>query len=286
MIIDFHTHIFPDKIAERAIKSIEESTLIHQGILVDSGLSEDLPSAAEQFTAVIPATLGALRQSMNENKIDASVVLPIATTTTQSASINKFAAQINNKDGIYSFGSLHPFQEDWESTLYDIKEKGLRGIKLHPEYQKFYIDDPKSVRVLKKCEELDLIVMLHAGNDVGIAPPARCMPDRLRRVLDCHVSGEKIIAAHLGGWEAWDDVEKYLVGTPVYFDTAYTVSCMEREQLIRIIRNHGSEKILFGTDSPWRHQGKTAERLSKIGLSNEELSNIFCKNAKKLLKIG
>lgn len=285
MIIDFHTHIFPDKIAADAIKSIETSTLEHQGILINSGLSENLPSAAEQFMAVIPATLDALKKSMSENNISASVVLPIATTLTQSRSINKFAAQTNNSGGVYSFGSLHPFQEDWESVLYDIKEKGLRGIKLHPEYQKFYIDSPEAIRILKKCEELDLIVMLHAGNDVGVAPPSHCMPDRLRRVLDHYVSGEKIIAAHLGGWDAWDDVEKYLVGTPVYFDTSYTVSCIGQEQLLRIIRNHGSNKILFGTDSPWRRQGETARQISSIGLTDEELSDIFYKNAKKLLKI-
>lgn len=284
MIIDFHTHLFPDKIAEKAIKTLEKSTLEHQGILINSGFTENLPSAAEQFMAVIPATLDAMKKSMRENSIDASVVLPIATTLTQSASINKFAEQINNKDGIYSFGSLHPFQEDWESVLYDIKEKGLCGIKLHPEYQNFYIDDPKAIRVLKKCEELDLIVMLHAGNDVGVAPPARCMPDRLSSVLN-FVSGEKIIAAHLGGWEAWDDVEKYLVKTPVYLDTAYTLSCIDKEQFVRIVKNHGSEKILFGTDSPWRHQGETVRQLLEVGLSDGELSDIFYKNAKKLLKI-
>lgn len=283
MIIDFHTHLFPDKIAENAIKTIERNTLAHQGILSD--IAEDLPAAAEQFMAVIPATLDGTKKSMRENGIDASVVMPIATTLTQSGSINKFAAQINNTDGIYSFGSLHPMQEDWESVLYGIKEKGLRGIKLHPEYQNFFIDSPEAVRVLKKCGELDLMVMLHAGNDVGIAPPARCMPDRLRRVLDYHVSGENIIAAHLGGWEAWDDVEQYLVKTPVYFDTAYTLSCIDKEQFLRIVRNHGSKKILFGTDSPWRGQGQSAEQLSSIGLSDSELEDIFYKNAKKLLKI-
>lgn len=284
MIIDFHTHIFPDAIAERAIITLEENTLRKQGIMLRSDESGNLPSSAEQFLAVIPATLSALKKSMKTNRLDGSVVLPIATTLTQSKSINEFAAQINNRDGIYSFGSLHPFQEDWESVLYDIKEKGLRGIKLHPEYQQFYVDCPESLRVLKKCEELDLIVVLHAGNDVGVEPPAHCMPQRLRSVLD-YVSGEKIVAAHLGGWSAWDEVEEYLVGTPVYLDTAYTVFCIEQEQLLRIIRNHGSEKILFATDSPWQHQGKTAEFLSSIGLSKKELSDIMGENAKKLLKI-
>lgn len=284
MIIDFHTHIFPDKIANMAIRKIEADTLKRQGILTDAGEGE-LPSAAERFLAVIPATLDAMKKSMAEHNVDATLVLPIATSVTQSTSINKFAAEINNRDGIYSLGSLHPFQEDWESVLYDIKEKGLRGIKLHTEYQNFDIDCPESIRVLKKCEELNMLVVLHAGNDVGIAPPARCMPDRLRRVLDYHISGKNIVAAHLGGWEAWDDVEKYLVGTPVYFDTAYTLSCIDKEQFVRIVKNHGSDKILFGTDSPWQGQGKSAEELRSVGLTDEELENIFYKNAKKLLKI-
>lgn len=269
MIIDFHTHIFPDKIAGRTIEILEGNILKLQG---------------EEHKAAIPATLDALKKSMRDNGIDASLVLPIATTITQSTSINKFAAAINNTDGIFSFGSLHPMQEDWEQVLYDIKEKGLRGIKLHPEYQQFYIDSPEAIRILKKCEELDLIVVLHTGNDIGVEPPSHCLPDRLRHVLD-YVSGEKIIAAHLGGWRAWDDVEKYLVGTPIYLDTAYTVFDISEEQLVRIIRNHGSEKILFATDSPWEAQGLTVKKLSSVGLTENELDNIFHKNAKKLLKI-
>lgn len=269
MIIDFHTHIFPDKIAERAIKTLEKNILELQG--------------KAQY-AQIPATLDALKKSMAKNGVDISVVLPIATSVTQYASINKFAALINGRDGVYSFGSLHPMQENWEETLYDIKEKGLLGIKLHPEYQNFYIDSPEAIRLLKKCEELDLIVVLHAGNDVGAPPPAHCLPDRLSGVLD-HVSGEKIVAAHMGGWRAWDDVERYLVKTPIYLDTAYSLRDISAEQMLRIIKNHGSDKILFATDSPWENQGFTVEGIRSLGLSETELSDIFYKNAKKLLKI-
>lgn len=269
MIIDFHTHIFPDKIAERAIRVLEENVEKVQG--------------APQH-AVIPATLDGLHESMRLNRIDMSVVMPIATSVTQSTSINSFAESINGKDGIISFGSLHPMQEDWEETLYGIKEKGLPGIKLHPEYQQFYIDSPESVRILKKCEELGLLVTLHAGKDVGILPPVHCMPERLRHVLDT-VSGENIIAAHLGGWDVWDDVEKYLVGTPVYFDTSYTVPYISREQLLRIFENHGYDKILFATDSPWEVQGDTAAYLSSLGISDENLDKIFSENAKRLLKL-
>lgn len=268
MIIDFHTHVFPDKIAAKAIETLENS------------INDDRVSGK----AVIPATAEALKQSMKENGIDISVVLPIATTLTQHNSINNFAAVLNKNDNIYSFGSLHPMQENWEDVLYDIKEKGLLGIKLHPEYQQFFIDSKESIRILKKCEELDLLTVLHAGHDIGFPPPVHCLPQRLSNVLE-YVKGDKIIAGHLGGWSAWDDVEKYLVGTPLYFDTAYTVDFIDKEQFIRIIRNHGSEKILHATDSPWEKQGHAAEYIRTLPLTETEKNNIFFKNAKKLLKI-
>lgn len=269
LIIDFHTHIFPEKIAERAIASLEKN--IHNRFRSD-------------VRAVIGGTMDALTSSMAENNIDISVVMPIATTLTQSGSINKFAKIVNETENLFSFGSLHPMQKDWESVLYDIKEKGLSGIKLHPEYQQFYIDSEESLRVLKKCEELSLTVVLHAGKDHGVDPPVHCMPERLRHAL-CYVSGKNIVAAHLGGWDAWDDVEKYLVGTNVYFDTAFTVDFINREQLLRIIKNHGSKKILYGTDSPWEKQSHAAMVLRALPISEDEKDDIFYKNAQKLLKI-
>lgn len=269
MIIDFHTHIFPDKIADRVIATLESG--IHNRY-------------KDNVKAVICGTLDALRQSMAENGIDYSVVMPIATTLTQSGSINKFAKIVNETDGLFSFGSLHPMQEDWESVLYDIKEKGLLGIKLHPEYQQFYIDSPESLRLLRKCEELDLTVVLHAGKDHGVEPPVHCMPDRLKHALE-YVKGDNIIAAHLGGWDSWDEVEKYLVGTPVYFDTAYTVDFIDREQFLRIVKNHGSKKILYGTDSPWEVQSHAAQYINSLPLTDEEKADIFYKNAQKLLKM-
>ena len=152
MLTDFHTHIFPDKIADKTIK------------LLESNIKEEYrPHKAE-----LRGTLDALKQSMRENNVDISLVLPIATNVKQSTTINNFAASINGIDGIYSLGSLHPMQSDWESVLYDIKEKGLKGIKLHPEYQQFYIDSKESIQILKKSEELDLITVLHSGKDISI----------------------------------------------------------------------------------------------------------------------
>lgn len=267
MIIDFHTHIFPDKIADRVIATLE------------NGITND----RFEGKAVIRGTLDALRQSMKDNGIDYSVVMPIATTVTQSESINKFAKIVNETEGLFSFGSLHPMQEDWEDVLYDIKEKGLKGIKLHPEYQQFYIDSPESLRLLRKCEELDLAVVLHAGKDHGVPPPVHCMPERLRHALE-YVKGDKIIAAHMGGWDVWDEVEKHLVGTNICFDTAFVIDFIDREQFLRIIKNHGSKKILYGTDSPWEKQSRAAGYIKNLPLTDEEKDDILYKNAMKLLK--
>lgn len=269
MIIDFHTHIFPEKIASRAIASLESN--------INNRFNDNIH-------AVIGATVDALVDSMRQNGIDYSVVMPIATNIHQSTTINTFAKTVNETEGVFSFGSLHPMQDDWESVLYDIKEKGLKGVKLHPEYQQFYIDSPESLRILKKCEELGLYVTLHAGKDHGVDPPVHCMPDRLRHALE-YVSGDNIIAAHLGGWDAWDEVEEHLVGTNVFFDTAFTVDFIPKEQFLRIVRNHGSEKILYGTDSPWERQNHAAEYIEALPLTREEKDNILFRNAMKLLDL-
>ncbi len=268
MIVDFHTHIFPDKMAAKTIKILEKNVAELGG----------------GWKAQIPATVEALLESMKKNGIDYSVVLPIATNVHQSATINAFAQKVNSIEGLFSFGSLHPMQNDWESVLYDIKEKGLRGIKLHPEYQDFFIDSRESIRILKKCEELDLVTVLHAGHDIGTKPPRHCMPERLKKILE-YVKGDKIIAGHFGGFGAWDEVEKYLVGTPLYFDTAYTVDFIDREQFFRIIKTHGSKKIIHATDSPWEKQGHAVEFINSSELADDEKDDIFYKNAKKLLKI-
>ena len=273
MLIDFHTHTFPEKIAKRTID-------ILLGNLLDKNIAN---APAKAYT---DATVLGLLSSMERYGVDYSVVMPIATTPTQSTTINRVAAQTNKNEKLFSFGSLHPMQEDWEAALYDIKEKGLPGIKLHPEYQQVYIDSPECIRVLKLCERLGLLVTLHTGRDVGIDPPVHCLPEALRRVLDYEVEGSNIIAAHMGGWREWDGVEKYLVGTPIYLNTAYVSADISTEQFERIIRSHGADKILYATDSPWESPDMAVNFINRTGLSEVDKNLIFCENAKKLLKIS
>ena len=165
MLIDFHTHTFPEKIAARTIEKL-------------LGSLRERNIAKAEAKAYTDATVNGLLKSMDDYRVDYSVILPIATNIKQSDTINRVAVENNSSERLFSFGSLHPMQENWERTIYDIKEKGLPGIKLHPEYQQFYITSKESIRLLKLCEKLELLVTLHTGGDVGIEPPIHCLTMR------------------------------------------------------------------------------------------------------------
>ena len=160
---------------------------------------------------------------------------------------------------------------------------GFPGIKLHPEFQDFYIDSRESIQLINKCRDLGLIVVIHAGVDYGIAPPVHCAPDRLRHALD-YFQGDNVVAAHLGGFVQWDDVEKYLIDTPLIFDTAMISRYIDPALCSDIIRRHGTDKIVCGSDSPWEDQSANRKFLIKCGFTESELS-ISDKNAAKLLRL-
>lgn len=265
MVIDFHTHIFPDKIAAKTIEKLESGS---------------------ETKAYTDGTLTGLIKSMKDNGIDKSVVLPVVTKPSQFETVNSFALEISGRDGIISFGGIHPDMEDYKEGLEKIKAMGLLGIKLHPDYQDTFIDDPKNIRLIKCATELGLIVSIHAGLDIGLPDPIHCPPNRTAAMLaQINQEDAKIVLAHTGGYDQWDDVEEYLVGKNVYFDISYSVGMISDEQLLRIIRNHGADRILFATDSPWSGQKETLGHIQKLDLTKEELEYILHMNAEELLQL-
>ena len=135
--------------------------------------------------------------------------------------------------------------------------------------------------MLKKAEELGLYVTLHSGVDFGQEAPQHCAPQRLHHVLQ-EVSGKNIICAHMGSYGYWDEAERYLVGTPVMMDTASVCEDITPEQYKRIIENHGADRIMFGTDSPWWTPGEAVGMLESLGLPKEDVEKIKWKNALRL----
>ncbi len=269
MLIDTHTHVFPETIAARAITALEEGMW---------------NTNACRNKAVIGGTLPDLLAEMDRSGVDLSVVAPIATKVTQSTSINHFAEQITDGKRILSFGSVHPLQPDYEAVLEDLAARGFLGIKLHPEFQDFFIDSPHAIRVLQKAESLGLIILLHAGADMGYKPPYRCIPQRLAAALD-HLDGRKIIAAHMGGYLMWEDVAKYLLDSPIYLDTAAVCREISTDTAMALILDHGPENILFASDSPWYSQGETRRWLEFLPLTDAQRELIAWKNFARLAQL-
>lgn len=268
MIIDIHTHIFPEKIAEYAIKKLE--------------CTGDLKASTNGM-------LDGLKASMISADIDCSVVMPVVTRLEQFENVNTYAAWLNENccDGphkIMSFGGVHPDDGDYLSHLKQIKDMGIKGIKLHPDYQNVYIDDKRFLDIIYKATELDLAVLIHAGIDIGLPEPVHCPPDRAKKMIN-EVQPEKLVLAHYGGYGQWDMVEEYLVGEKVYFDTAFLVDRIEEEQFVRIVKNHGAEKILFGSDCPWTSQNDSVEFIKQLPINEQEKEQILGLNAKNLLGI-
>ena len=259
-IIDFHTHFFRDDIAAAAVGKLEQT------------------SGTKAFT---DGTLAGLIKSMDRAGIEKSVVLQVATKPGQVSSINNHSLGIQN-DRIQFMAAFYPHSPDWKKDLQAIAESGFRGIKLHPDYQKFLPDDPALLPVFDMVRQLGLILYTHAGNDISFEPPGGGGPHRLATLLDS-LPGLKLHAAHLGGFTMWDAVEECLVGRDMTIDTSYTLGFIEDKRVLKIIRDHGVENVLYGSDSPWQDQKLEVEKLSALGLTDDELEMIFSANAKRLL---
>jgi predicted TIM-barrel fold metal-dependent hydrolase len=269
MIIDFHTHIFPDRIAERTISILSEK----------SG-----------FTASYNGTVDGLVGEMRKANIDVAITLPVLTNPEQFESVLRFASSINEsfaekKKRLISFAGIHPRCEDIKGKMRLIKEKGFLGVKIHPDYQEAFIDDEGYIKILESAKELDLIVVTHSGVDGGYRDrPIRCTPERVKKVIDT-VGHDKFVLAHFGANEMANEVFDILCGENVYFDTAFTLGYVSEDNFKRILDKHGADKILFATDAPWCSMKESIEILKSYNLDKTTEEKILSSNAKRLLGI-
>lgn len=263
MIIDFHTHTFPDKMAEKTIAFLSEK----------GGIKPYREGTASSLTEL-----------MKHSGVDYSVVLPVATLPKQEKTINRTSAELNGKNNLFFAGAIHPDCEDVDGTLDYIKESGLFGIKLHPDYQGVHFDDDRYINIMKKAFERGLYVITHAGLDVGYPNHIHCTPDMILNALSKLGSPaeNKLILAHLGGFQLYDEVLEKLVGLPVFMDTAVVLSYYP-EKSREIIVRHGADKILFASDSPWADQAEFVKIIKSYGFSKEDEDKIFYQNACKIL---
>ena len=265
MIIDFHTHIFPEAIAPKTIPFLENR----------SGID-----------AKTNGMILGLIEAMDKEGVDFSVILPVVTKPSQFESVNAYAKMINENysDRVLSFGGIHPDCEDYKKELDQIKSMGLPGIKLHPDYQGVFIDDPRYMRIIEYADQLGLIIVTHAGQDIGLPDPIHCPPDRMRKVIDA-IRPKKMVLAHMGGWQQWEMVLDYLAGENIYFDTAFTFDYLSEDLFMKLWKKHDPKKILFATDSPWGGMAKTIAQVKGFPLSKSEMEDVLGNNAKELLEL-
>ena len=279
MIIDFHTHSFPDAIAARAVDSL---------------------AANAHMLPYSDGTTEGLRRSMAAAGIDLSVLMPVVTKPHQEATINRTAMAINEhttETGLLSFGGIHPENENYREILKNLAAHGVPGIKLHALFQQAPMDDVRYLRIIGCASELGLAVLVHAGYDPGFPGEDLASPARLHRMIR-EVRPERLILAHMGGWCDWEAAEE-LFGENVWIDTSSSITPLRdehgadvsgkpytplaAERFVQMVRAISPDRVLFGSDSPWADQAESLKRTRESGLTELELDAVLGGSAAKFL---
>lgn len=259
-IIDAHAHLFPERVVDRAMERLRE--------MYDA-------------TPVRRPVLENLVAEMDEAAVDRSVFAPVSTRPEQVPSINDFALDLVEHPRMIPFGTLHPRHEDVETEIERLIEAGIRGVKLQPYFQGFSFEDQATHRMLDAIGDR-LVVLMHGGQEIvqieHVIPHAAA----LARLIERHPN-LRMIVAHMGGYEMWDEVREHLVGAPVHFDLSYTFNRAPDDLIIDICSAHGWDRIVFGSDFPWQSQREALDGLRRLGLDEQTFAAVAAGNLLALL---
>ena len=259
-IIDTHAHIYPDKIALKAARNIGE--------FYDIDMHLD-------------GTVSTLLKVGDEAGISRYLVHSVAVTWERARSINDFiAASVQaHPDRFIGYGSVHPAHPEMEKELDHMLELGLKGVKLHPDFQHFLLDEPQAIRLFKAMAERKLPLLVHTGD----TRYPYSEPERMVRALDA-VPDLTAICAHLGGWSGWDKAWQLLAGRKnVYVDCSSSLYALGIQEAADVIRHYGADRVFFGTDYPmWTPQEEIA-RLMALPLTDAERKMILHENFERFM---
>ena len=259
-IIDIHTHIYPDKIARKATESVKDFYQL-EGSTMDG-------------------TVEMLLKRGEEAGISRFVVLPVSNTPTHVRSINTFLkSQADAHDNFIGFGTVHAEMDDLMGEVEWILEQGLHGIKMHPDSQRFAIDDERLFPMYEALQE-KIPVMLHMGD-----PRYHYShPSRLRKVLDLFPKLE-VIAAHFGGYSMFHTARELLWDTDCVFDISSAMMFMEQGEAEKYINGYGAERMAYGTDYPLWDPVREVRRFKELKLTDKQFDQISHKTAERILKL-
>jgi len=259
-IIDFHTHAFPDGVAARAIPALEQTGNV---------------------TAYTDGTSRGLLASMDRAGIEKSVICSIATRVEQFQPILDWSNQVRSSR-LIPLPSIHPEDPDLADHVKTVKEQGFAGIKMHPYYQDFFLAENRLDGLYRSVIEHGLLLVVHSGFDIAYPRIRRTDPEQVIRVLN-KFPELRLITTHLGGWDDWDEVERLLIGRPVYMEISFALDFLSSRQARNLIQAHPADFILFGSDSPWVDQAQYLQKLQDLVLNKELYEKIVRKNAEGLL---
>jgi predicted TIM-barrel fold metal-dependent hydrolase len=262
-IIDFHTHAFPDRVAENAIPALEHGAAVK---------------------AFHDGKISSLLACMDRAGIEKAVICSIATKPAQFSPILDWSAEIAS-DRIIPFPSVHPEDENMPEKVDRIARAGFKGIKMHPYYQKFIINEKRMMPFYEAVARNNLILLCHTGFDIAFPHDRIADPRKIAEVLQ-RFPGLTFITSHFGAWQDWGEVEKYLLGRRIYMEISYSLDYMPVEKAQLFFTTHPPEYILFGTDSPWDDQARALNSLRSLKLDPDLEAKVLFGNAARLLGIN
>ncbi len=261
-LIDCHVHSFPDFLADKAIEKLS----------TNCGYN--------------PYTNGTLQGTKAKEKswgCENFVLLNIATSPKYVINVNNFLIE-NNGNGIISYGSIHPQYSDYKAEIERLYKNGIKGIKFHPEYQEFNIDDKFMYPIYEELAKRDMVILFHSGFDPAYEGSDRSSVKRGGKIAD-DFAGAKLVFAHLGDLKGMENTYRYLIGKDVYFDISMSILYYTNSEIEKFIKSHDINKFLYATDCPWSDGKKTQEMVKALNITSEDKEKIFYKNAEKLLDI-
>lgn len=261
-IVDAHCHVYPDAIAEKAADNT--------GVFYDVGHELD-------------GKVGTLREASLTAGVDHCVIQSVATTPKQVGSINRFIAKtVAEGNGFFTgLGTLHPDSEHKRQDVEEIVSLGLHGVKLHPEIQRFALDEPRSLELFALCAEYDLPMLLHTGDKrYDCSNPNRLLPVLKR------FPGLTVVGAHLGGWSIWEEAVEALSGVKnLWFDCSSTFHWVDPMLTKKLILKLGTDRVLFGTDYPMWTPKTELDTFLSLGFPEADNRRILWENAQRVFGV-
>lgn len=259
-IIDFHAHIYPEKISRKAVESVGE---FYQIPMTGDGTPETLLKEGSAYS------------------VSGYVVHSVAVDGAHVETVNNYiSSQCQLHPEFYGFGTMHIDYPNKIDELERVRNLGLRGIKIHPDTQHYNLDDPGMYEVYDYLSAYELPLLIHCGDyryDFS-------HPRRLADLLD-KFPRLTVVGAHFGGWSLWDLALEYLKDKNCYLDTSSSIAMLGTVRSKELIRIYGAERLVFGTDFPMWGLKDELGYFEKMQLTERECELIFHQNAERLLKL-